>query len=197
MGKPKNAIEMIAQGIEAKKESAIQELKPVLPTPERMAKQLNHRVPGTKGAKFIPVIDTMFLRKQITEKEYYALSYYRERAQSAEDSEKNESSLSPDKIMGGGGGGHPAGGYIPKTCMDTWNHTETARIERDLGSLRAITRAVAVDDVSLTEWCIQQHGGRERYGPKGNFIAVVPVREKSVIGIALMELRMAARRIVK
>lgn len=198
MGKPaKNAIEMIAQGIEAKREAEQSQQKPVLPTPERIAKQLNHRVPGTKGAKFIPVIDTMFTRKQLTEKEYDALCYYRERALASEDSEKNESSLSPDKIMGGGGGGHPTGGYIPKSCMNTWDHTETARMERDMLSCWRIARAVAVDDISLTEWCIRQYGGRERYGPKGNFIAIVPVREKNVVGEALRELKSAAGRIVK
>lgn len=147
--------------------------------------------------KRVAVIETMLTRGQIAPRDYLMLLYYRDCAHAAQDSEANESPISLSKMMGGGSGGHPIGGYTPKSCMDTWDHCETARIERDMGSVWQLARAVAVDDISLTEWCIARHGGRERYGPKGNFIAMVPVREKSVIGIALIELRMAARRIAK
>lgn len=167
----------------------------IAPTAEQMGRAEYHS--AGMAYKRVPVIDTMLARDQITPQEYLLLSYYRDCAHAAQDSEANESSLAPRKIMGGGSGGHPSGGYLPKTDMGTWDHYETARIERDMQSLWPLARAVAVDDVSLTEWCIRQHGGRERYDGKGKFIAVVPVGEKNVVGMALMELRMAARRIVK
>ena len=74
---------------------------------------------------------------------------------------------------------------------------ETGRIERDLGQLVDIARAVAVDDKSLSQWCIDKHGGRERYDGNGRFVAIVPICEKRHMEIARLELRMAARRIVR
>jgi hypothetical protein len=56
---------------------------------------------------------------------------------------------------------------------------------------------VAVEDKSITQWCIEQFGGRERYDGNGKFIAIVPVGETKRVQMATMELRMAARRIVK
>lgn len=187
MGKPaKSAIEMIAQGIEAKKEAAVVKPKPVLPTPERMKKQGNHRVSGTKGVKFVPVIDTMLTRKQLTDKEHTALSYYRDQASLADRSPLK----SCIDFTVTGGDGYPSAALTSAIL-------ETARMERDMLSCWRIARAVAVDDISLTEWCIRQHGGRERYDGKGKFVAMVPVREKDVVGEALRELKSAAGRIVK
>jgi len=50
--------------------------------------------------------------------------------------------------------------------------------------------------VTLTAWCVKQYGGRERYNDKGDFIAIVPVSEKLRMGMATMELKMAAHRII-
>ena len=74
---------------------------------------------------------------------------------------------------------------------------ETARIERALGPLRDIARAIAVQDISLSQWCISQYGGRERYGPSGNFIAIVPNFERRAMKLATDQIREAARRIVR
>ena len=187
MGKPaKSAIEMIAQGIEAKKDAAVVKPKPVLPTPERMKKQSNHRISGTKGVKFVPVINTMLSRDQITLHEYTMLSYYRDQACLAD---KSPVKSCIDFSVKGGDMGPPAA--ITSALL------ETARIERDLGSLRRIARAVAVDDVSISQWCIDQFGGRERYNGKGKLVAIVPIGEAKRVRIAIQELRRAARKIVK
>jgi hypothetical protein len=156
----------------------------VLPTPEQMARG-DFRSMGM-AYKRVPVIETMLSRGQITEWEYIALSYYRDQASLADRSPLKSCIDFSVK----GGDNHPSAALASAML-------ETARIERDMGSVWQIARAVAVDDVSLTQWCIAEYGGRERYGPQGQCIAIVPVREKSVIGIALLELKMAAGRIVK
>lgn len=146
------------------------------------------------AVRLVPVIETMATGKNpsLTPDEYNALSYYREQAHKAEDDVAQSSSLGQDMA----GGGVP-GSRIPAILMATPAILETARLERELGSLLDIAHAVAVDDKTLTQWCIAKHGGRERYGPDGKFIAMVPVAEKRVMELARLELRMAARRIYR
>lgn len=147
--------------------------------------------------KRIAVIDSMFKRGQLDERRWMALGYYRDQASQAEDDAKRASSLDPAKVMGGGGGGHPVGGYIPVDYCDSPATLETARIERDLGVLAPIANAIAVNDTSLSQWCIDQYGGRERYDGEGRFVAMVPNFEKRAMQMALQDLKMAADRITR
>lgn len=176
-----------------KKESPSNVTGLIGPTPER------HGHVEIRSAlmshKITPVIDTLLRHEIITWAEHSALDYYRSQASQAEDDAKQESTLAPARVMGGGCGGIPAGGYTPVGLVFTAATAETARIERDLGQLRDIARAVAVNDVSLAQWCIAKHGGRERYDGSGEFVAIVPINEKRHMDLARMELRMAARRI--
>lgn len=162
-------------------------------TIERGAK--NAFVSAGMARRVTPVIDTMFDAGHLTEAEYSALAYYRDQASRAEDDTADDGVLSPERIMGGTSASQPSGGYLPATLICTPAILETARIERDLGVLRDIARAVAVDDITLSRWCIEKHGGRERYNDKGRFVAVVPINEKRHMEMARMELRMASHRI--
>lgn len=164
-------------------------------TPQRAVR--NAFVSAGMARKLVPVIDTLWNTGQITAAEYSALAYYRDQASRAEDDACEANVLAPEKIMGGRAESHPIGGYVPASLICTPAIIETARIERDLGALRDIARAVAVDDVSLSQWCIDKHGGRERYDGKGRFVAMVPVSEKRHVMFARMELRMAAHRITR
>ena len=139
------------------------------------------------GMRFrrVPVIETMLERKQLTHEEYRRLAHYRDQASLAE-----RSPVKSCLDQGTGGSGD-----IGPTAAITSAILTTARIERDLGSLADIARAVAVEDKSLSQWCVDKFGGRERYGPGGKFVAVVPIREKEHMKIAAMEIRMAAHRI--
>lgn len=134
----------------------------------------------------IPVIDTMLARDQITPQEHALLGYYRDMASLADKSPLKSCIDFSVK-----------GGDIGPSAAITSAILETARIERDLGSLRELARAVAVDDKSIDEWCIAKYGGRERYNGRGEFIAIVPNNEDHVTSMTLMELKMAARRIVR
>ena len=166
------------------------------PTDERMA----HNDVESAGAAYriTPVIDTLYAAGKLSEAHYSALSYYRDQAHRAEDDCAQEGSLAPAKIMGGGGCAI-TGGQIPAGLRFTPAIAETGRIERDLGALLDIARAIAVDDMTLTRWCIQQHGGRERHDGKGRVVAMVPLNpgKVSVIELALTELRYAAGKIVR
>lgn len=167
----------------------------ISPTMEQMA--TGDFVSAGMAYRRTPVIDTMLKCGKLTEREYIALGYYRDQASQAEDDAKRMSVMAPEKAMGGGGKGHPIGGYIPQDYCDSPATLETARIERDLGILAPIANAIAVQDTSLSQWCIDQYGSRERYDGKGRFIALVPLFEKRALATALLELKMAAGRIVR
>lgn len=167
----------------------------ICPTAEQLA--TGDFVSAGMAHKRIPVIDSMFKRGQLDERRWMALGYYRDQASQAEDDAKRASSLDPAKVMGGGGSGHPVGGYIPVDYCDSPATLETARIERDLGVLAPIANAIAVNDISLSQWCIDQYGGRERYDGKGEFVAVVPNFERRAMAMALQDLKFAADRIVR
>lgn len=171
----------MAKGRTRKKQKAD---KRIAPTDE--ASQHGSFASAGMAYKRVPVIDTMLERKQLTQAEYASLGYYRDQATMAE--------KSPVKsCLNREAGGFDRG---PSVAVQS-AILETARIERDLGSLRDIARAVAVDDISLSAWCISQTGGRERYNGDGEFIAIVPIAEKRVMELATLDIKMAARRIAR
>ncbi len=140
-----------------------------------------------KRMRRVPVIDTMLTRGELTDAEHRRLAHYRDQAVIAERSLTR--SCLAERSGSGGGDASPSAAVVSAMIA-------TGRIERDLGSLMDIARAVCVDDKSLSQWCIEKHGGRERYDGKGRFVAVVPVREVEVLRIARQQLRYAAGAIV-
>lgn len=153
-------------------------------TPERAAR--NAFESAGMARKLVPSILVLLRAGSISQAEYEALDYYRDQASRAEQSPAR---CVLDRTPSGGG--HGPGAAIISAQI------ETGRIERDLGQLADIARAVAVDDKSLAQWCIDRYGGRERYDRHGAFVAMVPVCERRNMALALLELRMAARRIVR
>lgn len=133
----------------------------------------------------VPMIEVLYQSDHLSEREYRALAHYRDQATLAARSPL-KSCL--DDSQGGGGD-------IPMSAAITSAMLATSWIERNMGALAPIARAIAVEDKTLSQWCIDQFGGRERYGPSGKFVAVVPVNEKLNIRMANMELRMAAHRV--
>lgn len=134
--------------------------------------------------RVIPVIDQELERGHLTPKEHEILAYYRDQASLAEKSPVR--SCCDNSPRGDNGPG-----VAILSAM-----IETGRLERELGALWPLARAIAVDDLSISQWCIRKFGGRERYDGKGKFVAVVPINEKAHKAMARMELKMAARRIM-
>ena len=140
-----------------------------------------------KVRRLVPPIDTLLATDRITRDEHAALSHYREQAHIAERSPVKDSL---DKSVRG------SSDFVLSAAVISALLT-TSRMERDMGSIADIARFVAVDDRSINEWCRLRYGERERYDSKGRFVCMVPLREVQSIKLAVLELRMAARRIVR
>lgn len=132
------------------------------PTEEREA----HNDFQSAGAAMRVIPPIVLLHKQgvLTDEEYTALAYYRDQASLA-DSSPMRSCIDFS----------PKGGNGPGVAIQSAIR-ETARIERDMGPLRRLCRAVCVDDVPVERWCAER---------------------KEVVGIALIELKYAAGGIVR
>ena len=153
------------------------------PTPQREARNPFRSVGMAR--RIIPMIDMLAERGTITAQEHRALAYYRDQASLADRSPIRSCCDNSPK-----GGGHGPGVAIMSATL------ETARIEKNMGNLRKLARAIAVDDWSLSRWCVEQYGGRERYDGKGKLIAIVPVNEKDRMNEARSQLKAAALKII-
>lgn len=151
------------------------------PTPEQQRKG-EFRSAGM-AYKRIPVIETMLNRGQINAAQYDALSYYASQAHLAD---KSPIKSNLDRSVSGGDFGISAA--IASAAF------ETSRMERDMGALWPIARAIAVDEKTLTQWCIEKHGGREKETKSG--VIIVPVSELRNMRNALLELKFAASRLM-
>lgn len=162
----------------------------VRPTEAREAH--NDFVGAGAAVRVVPVIETMLKQGHLTQAEYDALNHYREQAHKAEDDCARSGTLAPERMMGGDRG--PCGSQIPVgVLLATPAIIECARLERELGSLLDIARAVAVDDVTLTRWAIKVSGGVE-VRREGRVTEMKP-RDPRAMDMARMELRFAAGRI--
>lgn len=171
----------------------------ILATPERARRNIMERAGRADRAK-APIRD-LFDRDKLTPSQYDALCFYRNLAQQAEDDGAEMSPMHPDKAMGGAGGS-VAGSTIPASLLrSTPAQIETSRIERDVlayGQHRLdLLRFIARDDNTLAQWCIERHGGRERYDGSGKLVAIVPICEKRVMQQALLDLKYVAGAIVR
>jgi hypothetical protein len=166
--------------------------KPVVavePTPEQL--DMNDWRGAGMAFQKVAVIDKLLEDNLIARKHYDALWYYRQQAHKAEDDAAGHSPSSPERMMSSGTG-VAVTGTIPKGLLFTPAQNETHRIEADLGDLLHITRAIAVDDMTLSRWAIHTSGGREKLQGKG--VVIVP-RWDGAVQYALLELKFAAGRI--
>ena len=138
--------------------------KPIViaePTPEQQAQGAFHRV--GMAYRRIPVIDTMAQCKKLTPRQFNGLARYRDVA-IAEERSLIEDSVG--KMMRGALGGGDVGlshGMIRTAA-------EMQRLEAALGNLRDIARAVAVDDVSVTQWAATKGGTTVDGKPKRKWL---------------------------
>jgi len=145
--------------------------------------QHNETVSAGMARKVKPSILILKERGDLTQGEFDALSHYREQAGLAEKSPVRDSC---DFTPRGGGNG-------PGVTI-TSAKIETDRLNGLLGSLKHITHAIAVDDMSLTQWSCKQYGGRERY--KGGKVVSIEPKGRLSVQMARFELKFAARRMM-
>lgn len=169
----------------------------ISPTPEQMArgeyelsdildKQPNGRMLSIgKAYRKVPVIDTLHAKGMFSDKEHKALHYYRHHADVVSRSLIRDS-LCKDRHGGSGNG--PTAAYITAT--------EIVRdCERAAGQLVDILRAIVVEDVTLSQWAINQAGGiHDCEMKKGQKVCRIKPRQKA-LDIAKLEIRMAAVRV--
>ena len=131
------------------------------PTPEQQAQGAFHRV--GMAYRRIPVIDTMAQCKKLTPRQFNGLARYRDVA-IAEERSLIEDSVG--KMMRGALGGGDVG-LAPNMIRTA---AEMQRLETALGNLRDIARAVAVEDVSVTQWAAQKGGTTVDGKPKRKWL---------------------------
>jgi hypothetical protein len=131
------------------------------PTPEQQAHGAFHRV--GMAYRRIPVIDTMAQCKKLTARQFNGLARYRDVA-IAEERSLIEDSVG--KMMRGALGG----GEVGKSPNMIRTAAEMQRLEAALGSLRDIARAVAVDDVTVSQWATNRGGTTSDGKPKRGWL---------------------------
>ncbi|HXE55440.1 MAG TPA: hypothetical protein VN541_20615 [Tepidisphaeraceae bacterium] len=141
------------------------------PLPEREAHN-DFRSAGM-AMRVVPVVDRLHEAGVLNDNEYRALSYYRDQASLADRSPVR--SCCDFSVRGGGGPG----------VAITSALIETGRLERGMGPLWRLCRAVCVDDVELSKWCESQHGEQ-----------AMAARGAHLLGMAALELKYAAGGIV-
>lgn len=148
------------------------------PTPEQLATGAFHRELVTY--RRTPVIDTLFAEHKLTQRQYDGLTRYRTIAVAADRSELRSCI---DFSVRGNGEGLPHFGV--------GMNIELGRLERALGALCHIARAVAVDDETLSAWAVRHSGGTER-----NRDGVVTIEPSiDAFKIAWMDIRMSGERL--
>ena len=152
------------------------------PTAEREA--INPFVSAGAARRIIPAIDLLRAQHKLTADQHRKLAYYREQASLADTSPVRSCCDNSPR-----GDGHGPGAAILSAKL------ETSRMNKAMGAGHHIAYAVAVADMSLAQWCILKYGGRERYGPSGKFIAIVPIAERRVVPEALGELCAAVNKL--
>ena len=145
------------------------------PTPELQAKGQFLR--AGLSYRRTPVIDTMAQTHKLSARQFNGLSRYRDVA-IAEDRSPSRDSL--DKALHGRGGGEG----IPLSAMRT--AIELGRLEQALGSLYPIARAVAVDDMTVSQWAARKGGTNADGTPKRIWL------ETSMMDIKMAGERLAA-----
>jgi hypothetical protein len=153
----------------------------IAPTPEALAHG-NYTSAGMAYRR-IPMIDTLRDTGRLNEEQHRRLAHYRDQSAVAETS-LTKSCL--DIRIAGGRGDTPMSAAVLSAIL------EVGRIERDLGSLRGITRAIAIDDWTPLKWCCERYGSVQCIDNKGKPF----FRSKVPESVAIQELKLAAFRIM-
>lgn len=152
------------------------------PTPQQQDKGSFHRA-GLAWRR-IPAIDVLRDQGKLTARQHGGLSRYRDIATAAE---RSEVGSSLDFSVRGGGEGLPHFGVRM--------NIELGRLERELGSLRDIARAVAVRDLSVSQWAMEQTGSVMRHREIGKKVIRWFEPRRKAHELAMLEIRMAGERL--
>lgn len=152
------------------------------PTPEQFAAGTFERA----GLKYIrvPVIITLANTGKISQRQFNGLSRYRDVAIAAD---RSEIRCPMDFSVRGDGGGLPHYGVRM--------NIELGYLERELGSLADIARAVAVNDMTPSQWAIHKAGSVMRVREVGRRVLTLFEPRREAYKIALVDIRFAGERL--
>lgn len=134
-----------------------------------------------------PMIDVLYGQGLFSSDEYKALKHYRHHADLADRSPLKDSLANLMRISSGSGNG---------PTVNTLNAIRVRDdIERAVGSLVDILRAVVVDDLSLSQWCIARgHSAEKCRERKRGRVCAIEASE-GALRIAQLEMKIAAGRV--
>ena len=175
----------VGKGMRKKKQAAVK-IDLAAPTTEQFGQHDYER--AMLAYRRVSVIDTMHRAGKLTERQFNGLSRYRDIGLKCERSEIMDSCQRLLNVAGGGSDG-PSPALLRAASELGW-------LERELGSLRAIARAVCIDDVTVSQWAMQQSGSvmRER---EGRGLAMIRWFEprRTAMKTAMVDIRMAGERL--
>ena len=167
------------------KRKPVERFEEFAPTPEQRAKGEfiqggNLATSATERAGLAyrrkPVIDVLRDEHKLTQRQYDGLARYRTVALVAERSELK--SCIDFSVRGNG---------EDRRHFGLRMNIELGKLETELHGLAPIARAVAVGDVTLSQWAVDQSGGKERL--RGAVVAIEPT--PAAFKDAWMDIRMA------
>ena len=164
------------------------------PTPEQFAAgefELTWQIADGRRSRTyrrVPVIVTLASTGKITKRQFDGLARYRDVAIA------DDRSPLPDSVgRMGDPTGHTSGLGLPPALLR--NAIELGWLENELGALRGIARAVAVDDITVAQWAITQYGSVMRDKSIGRRIITWFEPRRLAAKIAMRDIRMAGERL--
>jgi hypothetical protein len=155
------------------------------PTSERMGD--HETIAHYRAIRIVPVIDTLLKKGKINYSEHEALERYCALRAQSDRSPIMDSITRLGHISGASGDGPT----LRRLCTtDTVDY-----MRRELGSLLPLIDAIAYESISLTEWLTRQGKTRIKCDTKRGEKKCAPYADKKYLDIALMELKLGARRI--
>jgi len=143
---------------------------------------------ATLAYRRVPVIVTLADQGKLSQRQFDGLSRYRDIGIKCERSEIMDSCQRLLHVPGGDGDG---------PSLSTMRaYQELGWLEREMGALVDIARAICIEDMTLSQWAIRQGGSvmREKEGSARKIIRWFEPR-RAAHKMALMDIRMAGERL--
>ena len=135
----------------------------------------------------------MHSKGKLSQRQFEGLSRFRDLATAEDASPRRDSLDAALQGKGGGGLGLPPGMALMR-LGNTWE-SELHWLERELGQLLDIARAVAVKEMTVSQWAMEQSGSIERTRQTAKGVVTWFEPRRVAAKHALMDIRMAGERL--
>lgn len=158
------------------------------PTPEQAQHYDYER--AALAYRRIATIDTLLSRGTLSQRQYDGLRRYRDVGVKCDRSEIMDSTARLLHVAGTSNDDGPSASYVRALQDLGW-------LERELGQLVDIARAIAIEDRTLSEWAMREGGSvmRSETNDKTGKVVIWFEPRKKMLKIAQMDIRMAGERL--